>query len=203
MRNIDFWFSIGSTYTYLTVMRLQEIQETSNVVFDWKPFSVRSLMHEMNNIPFVGKPAKEKYMWRDVERRARQYGFPVNLPIEYPLEHFDLANRIAVVAEQEGWCPEYVGTTYRLWFQEGLPAGDEQNLRRSLAEVGHSLDRVLRLANSESVEKSYREATAMARSHGIFGSPSFVVDGNELFWGDDRLEDAVNWALRSATDRSS
>lgn len=194
MRKIDFWFSIGSTYTYLTVMRLQEIQESCGVAFVWKPFSVRALMQEMNNIPFVGKPAKEKYMWRDVERRARQYGFPVNLPIEYPLQHFDLANRIAVVAEQEGWCQDYVGTTYRLWFQEGLPAGDEQNLRHSLAEVGQSLDRVLELANSDSVEKSYGEATTMARSLGIFGSPSFVVDGKELFWGDDRLEDAVNWA---------
>lgn len=203
MRKIDFWFSIGSTYTYLTVMRLQEIQESSGVVFDWKPFSVRALMQEMNNVPFVGKPAKEKYMWRDVERRAQQYGFPVNLPIEYPLEHFDLANRIAVVAEQEGWCPDYVGTTYRLWFQERLPAGDEQNLRRSLAEIGHSLDRVIKLANSDSVEKSYEEATTTARSLGIFGSPSFVVDGKELFWGDDRLEDAVHWALFCATDRSN
>jgi 2-hydroxychromene-2-carboxylate isomerase len=142
-------------------------------------------------------------MWRDVERRARQYGLPVKMPIKYPLEHFDLANRIAVVAKHEGWCPEYVQTTYRLWFQKGLPAGDEQNLRHSLAEVGHSLDRVLRLANSESVQKSYLEATTMARSHGIFGSPSFVVNGQELFWGDDRLEDAVNWALCNTTDSSN
>lgn len=139
-------------------------------------------------------------MWRDIERRARQYGFPVKWPIEYPLENFDLANRIAIVAEQEGWCPEYVGTTYRLWFQEGLPAGDAQNLSRCLAEVGHSFDRVLELADSQSAEKTYRAATTKARSLGIFGSPSFVVNGNELFWGDDRLEDAINWALRCATD---
>lgn len=200
MRKIDFWFSIGSTYTYLTVMRLHKVQELSGLAFDWKPFSVRALMQEMKNIPFVGKPAKEKYMWRDVERRAFQYGIPVNWPVEYPLEHFDLANRVAVVAEQEGWCPEYVRTCYRLWFQEGLPAGDAKNLRRSLAEVGQSLDRVLKLANSESAEKSYKDATALARSRGIFGSPSFVVGGRELFWGDDRLEDAVNWALRHAAD---
>lgn len=200
MAKIDFWFSIGSTYTFLTVMRLHEVQDASGVGFDWKPFSVRALMQEMNNVPFVGKPTKEKYMWRDVERRARQYGFPVNWPVEYPLKHFDLANRVAVVARQEGWCPEYVGAAYRLWFQEGLPAGGEQNLSRSLAEVDQSLGRVLALANSESVEKNYNDATAMARSLGIFGSPSFVVDGKELFWGDDRLEDAVNWALRSAAD---
>lgn len=196
MRKIDFWFSIGSTYTYLTVMRLQEIQESSGVAFSWKPFSVRALMQEMNNVPFAGKPAKEAYMWRDVERRALQYGLPIKRPVEYPLENFDLANRIAIVAEQEGWCPEYVKTSYRLWFQEGLPAGDEQNLRPCLADVGQSLDRVVRLANSAAAEKSYKESTGAARSLGIFGSPSFVVGGKELFWGDDRLEDAVNWALR-------
>ena len=203
MKEIDFWFSIGSTYTYLTVMRLHEVQESTGVVFNWKPFSVRALMQEMNNIPFVGKPAKEKYMWRDVERRASQYGLLVKWPVEYPLNHFDLANRVAIIAEQEGWCPEYVGTTYRLWFQEGLPAGDDQNLSRCLTEVGHSLDRVLKSANSESTEKIYGEATTTARTLGIFGSPSFVVDGKELFWGDDRLEDAVNWALSFATDTSN
>lgn len=199
MKRIDFWFSIGSTYTYLAVMRLHRIEQEAAVAFNWKPFSVRALMLEMDNIPFVGKPEKEKYMWRDVQRRAEKYGFPVKYPIEYPLKHFDLANRVAVVAEQEGWCAEYVRTTYRLWFQEQLPAGSESNLGEGLKRAGHSLNRVLELANSEAVEEAYREATAEARSLGVFGSPTFVIDGQELFWGDDRLEDAVDWALNSST----
>ncbi len=70
MRQIDFWFSIGSTYTYLTVMRLHNVEQESGMRFNWRPFSVRVLMQEMNNIPFKGKPAKEQYMWRDLERRA-------------------------------------------------------------------------------------------------------------------------------------
>lgn len=197
MRNIDFWFSIGSTYTYLTVMRLDGIEHDANVAFDWKPFSVRALMQEMDNIPFIGKPVKEKYMWRDVQRRADKYGYPVNFPIECPLEHFDLANRVAVVAKREGWCAEYVRTAYRLWFQERLPAGSESNLSQCLQQSGHSVTRVLELANSESIRKAYEDATREARSAGIFGSPTFVVDGREIFWGDDRLEDAIDWALSS------
>lgn len=196
MKNIDFWFSIGSTYTYLTVMRLDGIQRQAGIAFDWKPFSVRALMQEMDNIPFVGKPAKERYMWRDVQRRAEGYGFPVNFPIEYPLKHFDLANRVAVVAKREGWCAEYVNAAYRLWFRERSPAGSESNLSASLRQVGHSPTRVLELANSESIKNAYEDATRQAQSLGIFGSPTFVVDGRELFWGDDRLEDAVGWALR-------
>lgn len=181
-------------------MRLAKVEKESGVTFNWKAFSVRALMQEMDNIPFVGKPTKEKYMWRDVERRAERYGIPVNLPVEYPLELFDLANRLAVVANQGGWCQEYTKATYRLWFQEGLPAGRQSNLGRSVRELGHSLDRVLELANSESVATAYQNATTQARSLGIFGSQSFVVEGQELFWGDDRLEDAVDWALRSAAD---
>ena len=199
MKHIDFWFSIGSTYTYLTVMRLKKVEQEAGVTFNWQPFSVRALMQEMDNIPFIGKPAKEKYMWRDIQRRAERYGIPVNLPIEYPLKNFDLANRIAIVAQKEGWCPEYVGTTYHLWFREGLPAGDEANLSESLRNAGQRPDRVLELANSDSINHAYQDATSRARTLGIFGSPSFVVDGLELFWGDDRLEDAIDCSRRLAT----
>ncbi len=199
MKHIEFWFSIGSTYTYLTVMRLKTVEQKAGVTFNWQPFSVRALMQEMDNIPFIGKPAKEKYMWRDIQRRAERYGIPANLPIEYPLKNFDLANRVAIVAQQEGWCPEYVRTTYQLWFREALPAGDEPNLSESLKKAGQLPDRVLELADSDAINHAYQGATSRARTLGIFGSPSFVVDGLELFWGDDRLEDAVDCSHRLAT----
>lgn len=194
MRVIEFWFSIGSTYTYLTVMRLDSIEENSAVTFDWKPFSVRALMQEMNNVPFVGKPAKEKYMWRDLERRAGRHEIPISLPIEYPLPQFDLANRVAIVARTQGWCRDYVKAAYRLWMQEGLPAGSDANIERSVTAAGQRPNDVVEAANSPAVDKAYAEATDAARTLGIFGSPSFVVAGRELFWGDDRLEDAVDWA---------
>ncbi len=199
MDRIDFWFSIGSTYTYLTVMRLHKAEQETGAKFKWRPFSVRALMQEMNNIPFVGKPTKEEYMWRDIQRRAHKYGIPANIQIDYPLKNFDLANRIAIVAQQEGWCEEYVRASYRRWFQHGLPAGDEPNLNESLKESGQSRDRVLQMANSDHIDHAYSEATSEARSLGIFGSPSFVVNGRELFWGDDRLEDAMEFWLSSSS----
>jgi 2-hydroxychromene-2-carboxylate isomerase len=193
MKHFDFWFSIGSTYTYLTVQRLETIEEQTGVKARWRPFSVRALMQEMNNVPFIGKPAKEKYMWRDFQRRAERYGISVKVPVAYPLQNFDLANRIAIVAEQEGWCDDYVRASYHYWMQEGMPAGDEPNIVASLKKAGQSYDRVLPLANSDFTGSAYQAATADARSLGIFGSPSFVVDGHELFWGDDRLEDAIEF----------
>ncbi|TIT86612.1 MAG: 2-hydroxychromene-2-carboxylate isomerase, partial [Mesorhizobium sp.] len=73
MAMIDFWFSIGSTYTYLSVMRLAEVAAETGIEFRWRPFNVRAIMIEMDNIPFAKKPAKAAYMWRDIERRAAMY----------------------------------------------------------------------------------------------------------------------------------
>ncbi|MGP0082952.1 MAG: 2-hydroxychromene-2-carboxylate isomerase [Steroidobacteraceae bacterium] len=189
---IDFWFSVGSTYTYLTVMRLAQIERVSEIPFRWRPFSVRAIMKEMNNIPFGNKPIKAAYMWRDIERRAEMYGVPIKVPAPYPLTEFDLANRVAIVGVGEGWCSDYVRATYCRWFQLGQEAGSEPNISDSLREIKQEPERVLGLANSSAMNERYEAATDEARKLQIFGVPTFVVRG-ERFWGDDRLEDAVSW----------
>lgn len=190
MKTVEFWYSIGSTYSYLTIMRLDSVAKSEDVAFDWRPFSVRAIMIEMDNIPFATKPSKARYMWRDIERRAAGYGIPAAVPAPYPLAEFDLANCVAIVGREEGWCAAYTVATYRRWFQDGEPAGLEPNLSESLREINQDPDRVLALARGSSTEAAYLTATDEARERGIFGAPSFVVDG-ELFWGDDRLEDAI------------
>ena len=81
-----------------------------------------------------------------------------------------------MLGREEGWCRDYARATYRRWFGEGQPAGEEPNLSACLAEIGQDPARVL--------------------ERGVFGAPSFVV-GDELFWGDDRLEDALDWRRRA------
>jgi 2-hydroxychromene-2-carboxylate isomerase len=189
---IDFWFSIGSTYTYLSVMRLADVERASGVTFRWRPFSVRQIMDEQNNRPFITKPVKMAYMWRDIERRAAMYRLPIKVPAPYPLAQWDVANRIAVLAAQEGWVNDYARVTFRRWFQDGLEPGVEPNLSVSLEKCGQEPTRVLSRAEQGDIGDAYEAATAEARELGIFGSPTFVV-GNELFWGDDRLDDAMAW----------
>jgi len=197
MKEIEFWFSIGSTYTYLSVTRIAALAKEAGASFSWQPFSVRKIMREMDNVPFPpSKKVKVDYMWRDIERRAQGYGFSARVPAPYPLGEFDLANRVAVLGKQEGWCEDYVRATYRRWFIEGQEAGGEPNLPQTLSEIGQDLSHVLERANSPDIEAAYLEQTERAQRLGIFGSPSFVIDG-ELFWGDDRLEDAIRWARRS------
>ena len=197
---IDFWFSMGSTYTYLTVMRLAEVERNTSIEFRWRPFSVRQIMIEQDNIPFRAKPVKAAYMWRDIERRAAMYGFPARVPAPYPLAGWDRANRVAVLAATEGWVEDYARATYRRWFQEGLEPGSEPNLSDSLREIGQDPSRVTVQAATPEIGVAYEAATSTARDLGIFGSPTFQV-GRELFWGDDRLDDAIAWHRRGTLAR--
>lgn len=192
MPSIDFWFSIGSTYSYLTVMRVGDAAAARGVDVRWRPFNVRDIMVEQNNRPFVGKPEKTAYMWRDIERRAAMYGLPISVPAPYPLDELELANRVAVLGEAEGWCADYTRATYRRWFQQGQPAGSSPNLEDSLREIGQDADAVVARARGEDAGAALRAATEEALALGVFGSPTFSVDG-ELFWGDDRLDDALTW----------
>jgi 2-hydroxychromene-2-carboxylate isomerase len=197
MKKIEFWYSIGSTYTYLSTQRLTEIANTKNIEFEWCPFSVRSRMIEMENVPFMAEKKRDKidYMWRDVQRRANFYGFDAKVPAPYPLKEFDLANKVAIFGKDQGWIKEYTILTYKKWFLEHLEPGSEPNLSSTLREIGLDPDKIINLAQADEIEQKYLKNTEMAKNKGIFGSPSFTVK-NEVFWGDDRCEDAIKWLLK-------
>ena len=197
MNNIDFFFSIGSTYTYLSVTRIVEIEKKEQIKFNWKPFSVRAIMKEMNNIPFPkDKLNKVNYMWRDIERRAEGYGFFAKTPVPYPLSEFDLANQIAILGLDKGWGVDYVRMTYKKWFQENKEPAIDPSISEICDELKINKNEILLEAKTELIEGKYLANTNSARNHKIFGSPSFVV-GNEIFWGDDRMEDAINWVKKN------
>ena len=191
-RRIDFWFTMGSTYTYLSAMRLPDVARAAGVSFRWRPFHLAVLLKETNHIPFADKPAKSAHMWRDIERRAAMHGIPARLPAPYPLANTERANLVAIVGMREGWGVDYVRAAYRRWFQQGEENGSDANLAASLGEVGQEPARVLALAAGEAARAELAAETDAARAAGLFGAPSFTV-GNELFWGDDRLEDALDW----------
>ena len=194
MNEVNFWFSIGSTYTYLAVNRLQELAIKEEIKFNWHPFSVRKIMMDMDNIPFTppSKKIKSDYMWRDIERRAKFYGFEAKVPAPYPLKEFDLANQIAVLGMNEGWGVDYVVKTYQRWFQQGKEPATEPNLTEILQELNLDHQETIQKANDNKIKDQYLKNTESAYEKGVFGSPSFIFEG-EVFWGDDRLEDCIKW----------
>jgi 2-hydroxychromene-2-carboxylate isomerase len=115
--------------------------------------------------------------------------------LPYPLAELELANRVAVIGMAEGWGEAYTRAAYEGWFERGEPAGGEPNLSAAISATGQDVWAVLERANGPEGIEGLAAATGAARALGIFGSPTFVVD-RELFWGDDRLDDASNPSRR-------
>lgn len=198
--HIDFWFTMGSTYSFLSVMRLAEVERAHGVSFRWRPFHLLVILQEMKHVPFADKPAKSAYMWRDIERRAAMYGFPVRVPAPYPAKQSVVANLVATIGMQEGWGADFVVSAYRHWFQFGQETGSEPNLSESLRDIGQDPERVLKLAAADATKALLTAETDAAKALGIFGSPTFTVS-DELFWGDDRLDDAISWCRLGRVQR--
>ncbi|MEC9433116.1 MAG: DsbA family protein [Pseudomonadota bacterium] len=189
---LETWFAVGSAYTWLAIRRAEMLEAAGEVVFDWKPYSTRIVMSELGTLP-KNAPVKLAYIWRDIERRAPRLGLSPRFPAPYPLVDYDRANHVAVLAAREGWCFDYLRATYRRWMQEGQVAGAEPNLSESLREIGRDPVETLARADAPEIAAAFLANTDRARELGVFGAPTFRV-GEELFWGEDRLDDALDWA---------
>ncbi|HPG60373.1 MAG TPA: DsbA family protein [Casimicrobium sp.] len=189
---LDFYFFIGSTYSYLSVFRAESLCAQRGIALNWKPFSVRTIMIEQNNRPFADKPIKTRYMWRDIERRAVKFGAPFFGAPMYPIDQEELANLVATVAATEGWCADFARATYETWFVGKRDPGAPGELSAMLERLGKDPVATIATAKHADTLQRYKNATDQARALGIFGSPTFV-SGTEVFWGDDRLEDALDW----------
>jgi 2-hydroxychromene-2-carboxylate isomerase len=192
MKPIEVWFAVGSTYTWLAVTRIASLSGSTSAQFSWHPYSTRERMAELGTLP-KNAPVKLGYMWRDIERRALRLGLSPRLPAPYPLEEYEKANWLAIVAASEGWCLRYLVATYSRWLEHGEPAGSMQNLSNCLSDLGVDPKTVLARAQQPDITDGFRANTDAARRLEIFGAPTFRV-GNEIFWGEDRLDDAIQWA---------
>jgi 2-hydroxychromene-2-carboxylate isomerase len=197
MAQIDFWFTMGSTYTCLSVMRIDDVAGAAGVPVHWRPFKSVMALTGTTQLPFLEGTPKMRYMWRDIERRALSRGLPMRLPVSYPAPDSARANRVALIGMREGWLPAYARAAYGLWFGQGIGNGSEENLRAALAECGQrgEAGRILAEADSPETVDALDAATDEARALGVCGAPTFAVAA-ELFWGDDHLEDAISWAQR-------
>lgn len=193
MPELDFWYSIGSTYSFLTIMRLDDWCTQNDATVQWRPFNVRSVMSEQNNVPFSGKPVKSAYMWRDIERRAAKYHIHAKLPAPYPISDLALANQVAVLGMEDGWGKSFTQNIYRIWFEDGVEAGSETAVSEALLRCQQDPRLTLARARNPETVAALEAETDEAIRLGVFGAPSLVVRG-EVFWGDDRLDDALSWA---------
>lgn len=141
--------------------------------------------------PFENE-VKLRYMWRDLERRAASLGIPYRQPTEYPVNSL-LTARVALVAGRDGWCGAFTERVFALHWTKNRLIGSEDNLGTALRDLGQDPEHMVALAQSDENKAALKQQTVRAVERGIFGAPSFVI-GDELFWGDDRLNEALDWA---------
>ncbi len=194
MAQLDFWYEFASTYSYLAAMRCQSVAEASGVRLRWRPFLLGPIFvaQGWNTSPFNLYPAKGRYMLRDMGRICGQRGLTFRPPEPFPQNSL-LASRLALAVPQDRR-PEFSRAVYLAEFGAGQNIADETLLGDIVARLGLPAAEIFEKAKSDAVRALLREETATAQRLSLFGAPSFVAGDGEIFWGDDRLEQAVAWA---------
>ncbi len=194
MSSLHFWFEFASTYSYPAAMRVEARAAAAGTTVVWRPFLLGPIFQDQgwNDSPFNIYPAKGRYMWRDLERLCRKEGLPLRRPSRFPRPSL-LAARVACVGAEEPWGPAFVRAVYHANFAEDRDIADPDVVGAILATLGLDAAALAERAQRVEIKARLRASTDEAAALGIFGAPSFVVDG-ELFWGTDRLDDALAWA---------
>jgi 2-hydroxychromene-2-carboxylate isomerase/heme-degrading monooxygenase HmoA len=201
--NVEFWFEFGSTYSYPAAMRIQTLAAELDVRVSWRVFLLGPIFQDQgwNDSPFNLFPRKGRYMWRDLERICAARDIPFRRPSEFPRNGL-LAARIACRFADKPWLPDFVRGVYRANFAQDLDISTSEVIASCLTCSGEDPDALIIESQSPRSKEALRRQTEQASQLGIFGAPSFVV-GREVFWGGDRLEDALNWAVEADSPLSS
>jgi 2-hydroxychromene-2-carboxylate isomerase len=195
---LEFWFEFGSTYSYPAAARVEQLASAAGVPLAWKPFLLGPIFRAQgwNDSPFNIYPAKGRYMWRDLERVCAKHGLPLRRPTVFPRSGL-LAARVACIASAEGWCGPFARAVYAANFAEDLDIADAGVVGGVIEALGRPARAVLERAQTADVKDELRRQTEAATALGIFGAPTCVARG-DLFWGNDRLEDALLAMARPA-----
>ena len=191
---IEFWFEFASNYSYLSVMRIEGESKRVGVRILWRPFLLGPIFRElgMETSPFVLQKEKGAYVWQDMDRQCRKYGLRWTRPSTFPRLSV-LASRVALIGAEQPWMAAFCRRVMELNFVLDEDINSPTQLSLILAELGLSAADILAQAQAEPTKALLRTQTAQARAHGLFGAPTFFV-GTEMFWGNDRLDEALQLA---------
>lgn len=192
---IELWFEFGSNYSYLSVMRIEDEALRAGVRIVWKPFLLGPIFRAlgMENSPFVLQKEKGAYMQHDMARLCRKYGLaPWVQPSVFPRLAV-LPLRIVLLGAEQPWVAAFSRKVMELNFVLDQDINHPEQIAPILSALGLPSAEILQEAQSEPIKARLRDQTDQARARGIFGAPTFFV-GGEMFWGNDRLEDALAFA---------
>lgn len=194
---LDFWFEFASTYSYPAALRIGALAQALGVNVRWRPLLLGPLFktNGWTTSPFNLYPNKGRYMWRDLQRICAALDLPFAEPPGFP-QNTLLAARVALVALDAAWGEDFCRAVYRAEFGDRRDIGEPSAIAEILAALGQDPQPVFERALSDDNKARMRAQNDEAMRIGVFGAPSFVTQDGELFWGNDRLEAALDWAKR-------
>jgi 2-hydroxychromene-2-carboxylate isomerase len=197
---LTFWYELASTYSWLAAERIEPLAAQAGVEVTWRPFLLGPIFAAQGwtSSPFNLFPAKGRNMWRDMERQCARMGLPPIMPPDPFPQNSLLAARVATALPADAR-PHFSRAVYRAQFTQGRPIADQEVLTAILDDIGAGRDAIV-AADSAGTKGALRQATDQAQAIGIYGAPSFTTGSGELFWGNDRLEEAIGWARNEAAE---
>jgi 2-hydroxychromene-2-carboxylate isomerase len=196
-RAIDFWFEFASNYSYLSVMRIEALAADAGLEIRWRPFLLGPIFASLgwSDSPFRLQPQKGAYVWVDMVRQCAKYGLAWRRPSVFPRSAI-LAARVAVCAAHEPWIGAFARAMMCANFVDDRDVGAEATVLEVLRALGLPAEAIVATAQHPDNKLRLRRETERAAALGIFGAPTFFV-GDEMFWGNDRLDDAIELARRA------
>jgi 2-hydroxychromene-2-carboxylate isomerase len=193
---LDFWFEFASTYSYPAAMRIGALARERGVAVRWRPFLLGPIFKAQGweTSPFNLYANKGRYMWRDLARICSAFDLSFVRPAVFP-QNTLLAARIALRALEQPWGEDFCRAVYAAEFGEGRNIGERDAIAEILRKLGHDAESMIAQAQSDENKAALRSQCEEAQRLGIFGAPSFVTADGELFWGNDRLDAALDWAM--------
>lgn len=187
-----FYYDFSSPYSYLAAERISSVfAEAGAEQPEWVPISFGHVLQHTGKRPWSFEEDRSKD-WDEIQRRADERGLPkVVYPEGWPIENYSLTPiRAATYAKESGRVVSFTLAAFRQHFAAGRPLNDPDNVLLAAAACELHPKAVLKGIETQSIKDKLKRATADAIERGVEGIPTVIV-GKELFWGDDRLEDAV------------
>lgn len=193
---MQMWFDFASPYSYLAIERVDALAEQAGVTVQLRPFLLGPIFQAQgwNDSPFRLFPGKGAYMMRDIARLADKYGVVYHRPRQFPRMSV-LPARIALLGQDQPWGRDFCVAVFRANFQHDLDIQAEDVVHSLLSDLRLDADALIAEAKTDAAKNALYRQVDRARTLGLFGAPTFFV-GDEMFWGNDRLEDALEWARK-------
>ncbi|MAS42319.1 MAG: hypothetical protein CML43_04075 [Rhodobacteraceae bacterium] len=196
---VEFWFDFASTYSHLSAQRIETEARARDVEIVWRPFLLGPIFvaQGWKTSPFAIYPNKGANMLRDMQRLAALHGLPPLIAPEPFPQNSLLAARTALAIDP-ALIPGFGRGVYMAQFAEGRDISLPETLAPILDALGLDAEATLEAARADGVKTALRDQTERAMDLRIYGAPTFVTSDRELFWGNDRLEHALDWEIGAA-----